>query len=174
MLYKRTTQTSNDLFDIHLKTLKGSELKVLLTIIRKTVGMYDRKTSTRVEWAWISQRLFRICTGLSGKAVSDAISSLLEKKLIQIKNEKGNLVRSKSQRRASTKLYYSSNSLLESSKNTKPSELTCTDVVKKVHTIKLRPIKPLCEKSTQGIRKLSDRERILQLTQQKKINRNLQ
>lgn len=174
MLYKRTTQTSNDLFDIHLKTLKGSELKVLLTIIRKTIGIYDGKTNTRVQWAWISQRLFRICTGLSGKAVSSAISSLLEKELIAIKNEKGNLVSSKSQRRASAKLYYSSNSLLESSENTKPSELTCTYAVKKVHTIKLKAIKPLYEESTQGIKRLSDKDRILQLMQQKKRNSNLQ
>ena len=75
--YYKTTQTPNSLFDIHLKTLSNSELKVLLVIIRKTIGIADVKNrGNRLERAWISQKLFHICTSLSGRAISTAIESV--------------------------------------------------------------------------------------------------
>lgn len=166
MLYKKTTQTPNILFDVYLKTLRNAELKVLLTIIRKTVGIVDvTGDNKRVQQAWISQRLFMLCTGLSGKAVSDGITSLLDKKLIVITDVKGKLMLNKRERRAAYKLYYSSNSLLEINQEKKASEVAGNIPVKKGHTIKLIPIKPLRVKTSQEIIKLSDRERICQILQ---------
>lgn len=166
MHYKKTTQTPNTLFDEILKTLSNSELKVLLTIIRKTIGMVDsRDSSKRLERAWISQKLFMLCTNLSGRAVSTAIDSLVTRKLIIVTDAKKNILSSKSSRRGVSKLYYSSNSLLDTPQEKKASELTSHNPVKKGHTIKLTYIKPSCDISSQTNKKLSDKERLLQIIQ---------
>ncbi len=173
MLYRQTTQTPNVLFDVHLKTLSRSELTVLLTVIRKTIGMVDPlNTKQRLERAWISQRLFSICTGLSGRSVSNAIESLVKRELIIVTNKYGHHLKTKASRRGVFKLYYSSSLLLEQSQEKrKSSEVTCHNPVTKGHLIKLTDIKLLCAKKSQGFKKvqrLSDRERILQIVQQKK------
>jgi hypothetical protein len=41
MTYKHTTQVPNILFDTHLRELTESELKILLIVIRQTIGWYD-------------------------------------------------------------------------------------------------------------------------------------
>ena len=171
MYYYNTTQTPNSLFDIHLKTLSKSELKVLLIIIRKTVGIVDVKNrSNRLERAWISQRLFRICTNLSGRAISTAINSLMQKDLIIVTNESGQILKNKNTRRGASRLYYSSNSLLEGSQEkNKVSEITFNNPVNKVHTIKQTIIKQSCENTSHIISKLTDRERILQIINSKKV-----
>ncbi len=170
MLYKQTTQTPNILFDVHLKTLSKSELTILLTVIRKTVGMVDPlNTKQRLERAWISQRLFSICTGLSTRSVSYAIDSLVKRHLITVTNKQKHHLNTKASRRGVFKLYYSSSLLLEQSQEKrKSSELTCHNPVTKGHTIKLTDSKLSCAKKSQGfkkIQKLSDRERILQILQ---------
>lgn len=168
--YYKTTQTPNSLFDIYLKTLLNSELKVLLVIIRKTIGIADVKNKgNRLDRAWISQKLFHICTSLSGRAISTAIDSLIQKDLIIVTNHSGQILKNKNARRGASRLYYSSNSLLEQKdeKNI-ASEITCNNPVNKVHTIKQTIIKQSCENSSQGIVKLTDRERILQILHSKK------
>lgn len=169
MYYKQTTQTPNVLFDVLLKTLSKSELSVLLTIIRKTIGMVNpNNTDKRIERAWISQGLFMRCTGLSGRAVSSAIDSLVTRHLIIVTNSEGHLLITKASRRGVFKLYYSSSLLLEQHQKNKSSELSCHNPVTKGHTIKLTDIKLSCEKRSQGlkeVKRLSDRERILQILQ---------
>jgi len=173
MYYKQTTQTPNVLFDVHLKTLSKSELAVLLTIIRKTVGMVDPSDKKqRLQRAWISQRLFCICTGLSGRAVSNAIDALVTSNLITVTNRQGNYLKTKTSRRGVFKLYYSSSLLLDTSQEKlKSSDFTCYNPVTKGHTIKLTEIKLIAEKKSQGfkkVQKLSDRERIFQIFEQQK------
>lgn len=108
MYYKNTTQIPNAVFDIHLKSLSESELKVLLTIIRKTIGIVSpHNPKLRKEKAWVSQKLFCICTGLSARAVSEAIYKLHSKGLILIYNQSGVIMNSKAERRKAYKLYYS-------------------------------------------------------------------
>ena len=115
MYYPNTTQTPNSLFDTYLKIVSESELKVLLTIIRKTVGRVDAlDKSKRLERAWISQKLFVLCCHLSARAVSNAIDKLVEKNLITVTSLKGTVLKTKQARRGSMKLYFSSNLLLES------------------------------------------------------------
>lgn len=173
MLYKQTTQTPNLLFDVHLKTLSRSELSIVLTIIRKTIGMVDPyNKNQRLERAWISQRLFSICSGLSGRAVSSAIDSLVKKKLITVTNHLWIPLKTKTSRRGVFKLYYSSSLLLDKNQEkAKRSEVTSHNPVTKGHLIKLTETKLLCEKKSQGfkqISKISDRERILQILHQQK------
>ena len=170
-LYKQTTQTPNILFDEYLKTLTRSELTVLMTIIRKTIGMVNPKdTYKRVDKAWISQRLFAICTGLSPRAVSGAIDSLVKKHLFSVTNSKGQYLKTKASRRGVFKLYYSSSLLLEHNlEKRKSSEPTDHKPVTNSNIIKLTDTKLLREERSQGfkkIRKLTDRERIQQIFEQ--------
>ena len=54
--YPQSTQVPNYLLDVLQKQLKEGELKVFLTIIRKTIGQVDlNDKKRRIERAWISQ-----------------------------------------------------------------------------------------------------------------------
>ena len=75
------TQVPNDLFDIHMPDLSGAELKVILTIIRKTRGWHK-------ETDFISYSQIQEVSGLGREAVSRAISGLKNKGLITIDEAK--------------------------------------------------------------------------------------
>ena len=107
MSYTYITQVPNILFDQHLQHLGYAELKVLLVIIRQTYGWIDKRTNKRKRWDWISQQFFSKKTGLSKRAVSNAIAKLLEKKLINVKDEQGREVQQAIERQRKSKLYYS-------------------------------------------------------------------
>jgi len=165
MRYKNTTQTPNLLFDHLLKELSESQLKVLLTIIRKTMGQADPECpEKRLERAWISQKLFMLCCSLSGKSVSNAINSLVIKGYIEVTNQAEEVMHTTQQRRKTSRLYYASRLRLEANKK-QASKMLCINGVNKCHTIKLRNNIKLYEQSTQPIRRrLTDRERYLQIT----------
>lgn len=161
--YKRSTQTPNSLFDDLLKILSESELKVLLTIIRKTIGQVNPENKTqRIQRAWISQRLFSICTGLSGRSVSNAIDSLVTKNFIIVTDEKNMVLKTKAVRRGAFRLYYES-CLQLSTHPHKPSEHISNNPVKKSHTIKLNTIKGYSDHFSQGNNRLTDKERLAQI-----------
>ena len=69
------TQTPNELFDEHMKEMAGSELKVILAICRKTFGWHKERDR-------ISTSQLMEMTGLSNRAVIDAIRKLIKKNLI--------------------------------------------------------------------------------------------
>lgn len=168
--YRNTTQTPNLLFDHLLKQLSLSELKVLLTIVRKTLGQVDPKDVTkRLSRAWISQKLFMHCCNLSGRAVSSAIDSLVHKQLIEVTNLQGAVLETKWERRGVSRLYYASLLRLDTSKK-QTSESTSIVPVKDVHTIKLNKNKLSCYNKSQGIKRLSDVHRFKQIQK----NRNLE
>ncbi len=80
-----STPVPNCLFDSILPTLKPAELKILLIIIRQTYGWIDpRFPKKRKQSDWISQSQFQHKTGLSRKAVSTAIASLIRRKLVRV------------------------------------------------------------------------------------------
>ena len=81
MDYQKTTMIPNLVFDTHLPSLSEKELKVLLIILRQTVGWV--KNGKRKDRDWISHRYFITKTGLSRKSVSQAVSLLIKKKLIR-------------------------------------------------------------------------------------------
>jgi len=107
MPYYYRTNVPNILFDTHLKDLKYAELKVLLVIIRQTYGWINPQTKSYKKWDWISQSFFVKKTGLSARAVSNAIDLLVRKNLIHVKGYAGKLLLTPQQRRGEQKLYFS-------------------------------------------------------------------
>ena len=102
-----TTPVPNTVFDVHLKNLKLAELKVLLIIIRQTLGWEDKKTkSERKELDWISNSQLILKTGNSARAINDAISVLTNKNLIEVFSQSGELLNTPEKRRGQQKLYY--------------------------------------------------------------------
>lgn len=69
------TQTPNELFDVYLKELKGSELKILLVVIRKTLGFClpdgTRKKSDKISISQIIKY-----TGLGRVQIVESIKNL--------------------------------------------------------------------------------------------------
>jgi hypothetical protein len=102
-----TTPVPNTFFDIYLKELKSAELKVLLVIIRQTLGWADRRGMFgRKETDWISGSQLKQKTGSSKRAISSAIDTLVRKSLIDILDEKGIILDNPEKRQGKTKLYY--------------------------------------------------------------------
>ena len=98
--YPNTFPFPNEIINGWNTKLKGSELKVLLLIVRKTLGwIVDPETGMRKEEDYISYKQLRELTGLSTQPLSDAIDSLVKYKLIQVRNKKGKLLSSKEERR---------------------------------------------------------------------------
>ncbi len=149
MSYISKTSIPNHVFDNHLKQLGHAELKVLLVVIRQTLGWIDRYTKKTKEWDWISQQFFVRKTGLSARAISSAITSLLQKDLILIKNETGKLVYSNKDRQLSQKLYY------KFKHENNSCEVKALNPVKKSHTTIIKHTKMYNEKSSHGFNKLN-------------------
>lgn len=149
MSYIPKTNVPNHVFDIHLKQLGHAELKVLLVIIRQTLGWVNKQTKKVKEWDWISQQFFVRKTGLSARAISNAITSLLQKDLILIKNETGKLMYSNKERQLSQKLFY------KFKQKTIPCELEGIKPVKKGHTTIIKHTNKYSEESSQGFNKIN-------------------
>lgn len=105
MYYRNSTQVPNRLFDHHLRTLSAKELKVLLVVLRQTLGWVDAN-GNRKKRDWMSQRFFANKTGLSPKSVSQAIEMLVSKCLITATSETGRELRSPNERKGQEKVFY--------------------------------------------------------------------
>jgi hypothetical protein len=104
----RSTPVPNTLFDRYLRELKLAELKVLLIIIRQTLGWEDKKTKTeRKELDWISGSQLVMKTGCSKRTINSAIEILMQKKLINVLSESGAFLDTPEKRRGQQKLFYS-------------------------------------------------------------------
>lgn len=102
-----TTPVPNAVFDAHLKSLKLAELKVLLIIIRHTLGWEDKRTkSERKELDWISNSQLALKTGCSLRAINEAIQSLVGQKLIEVLSYGGEILDTPEKRRGQQKLFY--------------------------------------------------------------------
>lgn len=102
-----TTPVPNVFFDVHLKELKQAELKVLLVVIRQTLGWADRRgTLGRKEIDWISGSQLQQKTGNSKRAITHATDTLIKKKLIEILDVDGNILDNPEKRQGKTKLFY--------------------------------------------------------------------
>jgi phage replication O-like protein O len=76
-----TTQTPNDILDKHMKELSGSEFKVIMAILRKTLGWH--------KWAdYISISQIMEATGLSNRQSINCVNSLEKKGFIRTKKSK--------------------------------------------------------------------------------------
>ncbi len=103
-----TTQIPNVVFDELLPRLKDVELRVLLIVIRQTLGwVEDRETGRRKEKDWISVHQFEIKTGCKRWAIGKAISSLIQADLIEAYSEDGKLLATPHERQmAGMKIFY--------------------------------------------------------------------
>ena len=102
-----TTPVPNVILDIYLKELNSAELKVLLIVIRQTLGWADRRGMFgRKETDWISGTQLRQKTGSSKRAITTAIDLLVRKKIIEILDEWGNVLEYPEERQGKTKLFY--------------------------------------------------------------------
>lgn len=167
--YKNTFQTPNEVIDDLMKQLPSSELKVLLFIIRRTYGMLEKGSKyNRVRRAWISQKLFRTCCNLSGRAVSTSIDNLAIKEIIEVTDSEGELLNTKQKRRGKPRLYFACRLRL-AHMDFKKKKKACEQVSKKpvntLHIIKPTMIKPSCAIIVQGVQRISDKERIQQILQ---------
>ena len=106
MSYYYQTRVPNELFDKLLTRLTGAELKVLLVVIRQTLGWIDKRTGKPKEWDWISISFFAKKTGLSNKAIGSAIANLIVKQLILVKDQLGRIAHTTQIRKHAKKLFY--------------------------------------------------------------------
>ena len=105
---KYTTPVPNAIFDIYMKELNSAELKVLLVVIRQTLGWADgRGMFGRKETDWISGSQLREKTGSSTRAITSATETLVMKKLIAVHDERGYTLQHSKDRQGKTRLYYS-------------------------------------------------------------------
>ena len=103
----RTTPVPNLILDQYLSNLGGAELKVLLVIIRQTLGWSDRRgIYGRKETDWISGSQLREKTGSSRRAIISAVDLLVKKKLIQVLDDQGSILNDSSKRQGKYRLYY--------------------------------------------------------------------
>ncbi len=108
MQYCRTTPVPNVLFDCYLKNLKSIELKVLLVVIRKTLGWEDSRTKNgRKHIDWISSGQLQALTGGSRRAITSAIEILIRAGIIAVVDEGGRLLNDPSTRKGKQRLYFS-------------------------------------------------------------------
>lgn len=105
MSYLPFTNVPNSFFPL-VSTLGYAELKVLLVIIRQTYGFVDNSTKKHKQYDWISGRFFVKKTALSQRSVSKALSLLIDKGLVEVKNEQGRVCASTNQRKKAYRSYY--------------------------------------------------------------------
>lgn len=102
-----TTQVPNELFDELLPTLSFAELKVLLAVNRATWGWIDPRTGARVQRAWLACSRMQERTGLSKRAITNAIAALVRRRLLVVADAAGNELYDPTERRGKTRLFYS-------------------------------------------------------------------
>lgn len=100
------TQVPNLVFDILLPTLTLAEIKLLLIIIRQTNGWFDEATKRRKIRDRISHSQFIKKSGLSRRIVIATIQKLIDKKLINVTDDKGSPLHCPTERKGKRRLYY--------------------------------------------------------------------
>lgn len=109
MIFKQTTQVPNILFDKQLPNLTGAELKILLIIIRQTIGWIDNYTGQRKTRDRITQSQFRVKTGLASRIISKTLKMLSDKELIAITDQNNQSLKNSLDRKGKSILYYALN-----------------------------------------------------------------
>lgn len=104
---KGYTMIPNKVFDELLQELTGSELKLLLIILRQTIGWKNQRTGKRKIWDRINQYQFKQKTGLSKRIITTSLQSLIDKELISVSNYEGQNLNTALKRRGIPHLFYS-------------------------------------------------------------------
>lgn len=166
MYILRSTQVPNEILDVHLQYLNQAQLKVLLVIIRQTLGWIDPKTKKRKTKDWISISFFHRKTRLTHKSISLAISELIHRQIIVALDSHDRLLKTPASRRGKKHIYYAYAPYYWSLKRK-----TCVDMLvdlftyrpntKQTHTKR----KDYSNHKQPNSGKLSDAERYQQITQ---------
>ena len=106
MTYEQTTQVPNVIFDHFLPILTEAEFKILLIVIRQTLGWVDRRTGKRKERDRLSGAQLRSKTGLSKRIITKAVQSLITRDLLEVTESKGNKLLFASDRKGKSYLFY--------------------------------------------------------------------
>ncbi|MBS1594108.1 MAG: replication protein [Bacteroidetes bacterium] len=106
MIYKNTTQVPNYIFAL-IPSLSEAELKILLIVIRQTIGWHDAKTKQRKQRDRITILQFVQKTGLAKRTVTKAIQTLSSKNLIVVTNYSGARLTLGRERKGKPYLFYS-------------------------------------------------------------------
>lgn len=101
------TQVPNEILDLHLKELPLAELRVLLVILRQTVGFVKGSSKQRKSRDWISRSLFSKKASVSAKSVSLAVAGLIDKGLVVATDAAGTALKQADMRRGRSRIYYS-------------------------------------------------------------------
>ena len=97
----------NEVFDVYLRELKSGELKVLLLVLRQTLGYAKHQGSRKRKIRdWISISQFKEKTGCDAKTISRAIQTLIELELITIADVSGKDLSDPSARRGKRRLFF--------------------------------------------------------------------
>lgn len=104
MPLQNTTPVPNEFFSL-LSCLTDHEVRFLLLVIRQTWGWQGpnkkRKQRDRMTYGYISKK-----TGLYRACLSATIQSLIDKRLLHISDESGNVMDIPSKRKGKRHLYY--------------------------------------------------------------------
>lgn len=94
--------------DIVMPALSDAELRIVLVVIRQTLGWTEGDGSpVRKGRDWLSHSQLKTRTGKSSDSISKAIQSLVRSSLIVVESEDGKLLTHPSaRRRARSRLYY--------------------------------------------------------------------
>lgn len=98
---KTYTQIPNIVFDEYLPALNLNELKVLLIILRQTIG-FQKRTD------WISSKQMEQKTGLSRRSISSAIDLLVNKNLITAFSDSGEKLYTSQERKGKQRIIFGS------------------------------------------------------------------
>jgi hypothetical protein len=82
----------NFLFDEILPTLTDSELRVLLVVMRATLGFREGSDTGGTRFrrrAWIAHNQLQMRAGRSSTSMSQAVQSLVARQMIVVENERG-------------------------------------------------------------------------------------
>ena len=103
-----TTPVPNALLDRVMPTLRDTELRLLLVVVRQTRGWQDAPGSPRRKQRdWLTQSQLMARTGRGSGAVSQAVEALVQAGLIEVQDRAGRPLRTAGERRRHLgRLYY--------------------------------------------------------------------
>ena len=103
-----STPVPNELLDRTMPELRDTELRVLLVVVRQTLGWQDGfDPKQRKERDWLTQSQLMRRTGRASEAVARAVDGLVRLGLIDVLDRSGSLLPSPAERRRHLgRLYY--------------------------------------------------------------------
>lgn len=100
-----STPFPNFLLDDVRPNLKGSEWNLLCVIVRQTRGWSDGKGG-RKRADWLTHRQLKARTGLATASICRAIDTLVKRKIIEVRNDRGRLLQTSTERKAAKLLWF--------------------------------------------------------------------